>query len=143
MTRQISHNEIMATGDYSELKSIREYVRNHADNSGLSSRQTENIILAVDEACSNLIRYSIKFDHSKTIQIDVIDDKVSFTVQIIDTGKPFNPLECTDPNMKEYFKEFRKGGLGIKIIKSVVDKIEYKPHPKDSKENTLKLIVYK
>lgn len=143
MTRLLSNNEISAKGNYSELDSIRQYIRSHAIDSGLSKKQIDNIILAVDEACANLIRYNMDFDQNKTIQIDVLDSKLNFTVEISDSGKPFNPLENPDPNMKQYFKEFKKGGLGIKIMKNVVDKIEYIKKDSANKRNSLKLIVYK
>src|SRR5690606_1321169 len=103
--------------------------------------KVNNITLAVDEACSNLIHYNINFDSSKNFTISVLENNNSFSVLIKDTGKPFDLLKVESPNMEKYFKEFRHGGLGIHIIKKIVDKIEYNSSNSNG-TNTLILTMY-
>ena len=138
---KILNNKLSAFGDYQELEEIRDYVRKKAKVFGLPENKVNNITLAVDEACSNLIHYNINFDSNKKFTINVIENKNSISVLIKDTGKPFDLLKVDSPNMEKYFKEFRHGGLGIHIIKKIVDKIEYIPS-EDNGTNTLILTMY-
>jgi len=46
-------------------------------------------------------------------------------VVIIDKGKPFNPLEHSDPDLKAPVEDRKIGGLGIYLVKNLVDDIQY------------------
>lgn len=122
---KLMNNILSACGDYKELESIRDYVRSQANISGLSEDKVNNITLAVDEACSNLIHYSMKFDKNQQLNICAKTENNKFIVTIQDKGKSFDPINVQNPNMEKYFKEMKHGGLGIFIIKKIVDNIEY------------------
>ncbi|NTW50682.1 MAG: ATP-binding protein [Chlorobiales bacterium] len=108
-----------------ELCSIRCFVADAAKQAGFSDDDTERIVLAVDEACTNVIRHGYAADPSSTLSlhIDIQDD--CFVVTIDDSGKQYDIRHHEVPNMHEYFQARRTGGLGIKLIKMLVDKIEY------------------
>jgi serine/threonine-protein kinase RsbW len=88
------------------------------------------------------MRYSYNCKCEFNICIDIIISNNEFVVQIIDEGEPFNPLSVESPDMKKYFAEFRKGGLGIHIMRSVMDNIEYQPSQSSEKKNILMLTKY-
>jgi serine/threonine-protein kinase RsbW len=138
---KLLNNILSAYGDYKELEDIRAYVRLNAEKSGLSETKVNQITLAVDEACSNLIHYSINFDKKQKITINIENKKNKFVVTIQDKGKPFDPLSVKSPDMEKYFKEFKHGGLGIHIIKKIVDNIEYKASKSSSDFNSLILTM--
>ncbi len=133
-------NLICAAGKYSELRKVREFVSDKAKLFGFSSDDANKIALAVDEACTNLIQHAYHLDKSKQFCIEVETDKRRFVVKILDDGKPFNPLDVNSPDMKKYFSEFRKSGLGIHLMKLVMDDIKYSPSSKSRPQNVLKLI---
>jgi serine/threonine-protein kinase RsbW len=122
-----------------ELSRIRDFVYNRAIHYGFADEEAQKISLAVDEACSNLIKHAFKFDRERQIQVEIEIGKKYFTVKIMDDGVPFNPLSVTEPDMKEYFNEFKRGGLGILIMRKVMDKISYTPSSSKNKKNTLLL----
>ena len=136
------NNILSACGDYKELEDIRDYIRNKASESGLPENKVNNITLAVDEACSNLIHYNINFDKNKKFTINIESNKKEFSVLIKDKGKSFDLIKVKSPNMDKYFQEYRHGGLGIHIIKKIVDKIEYTPSDTKSNLNILKLTMF-
>ncbi len=119
------NNAIKTYGDLSELERIREFIIVKASDFGFSEEISYKIALAVDEACSNLIKHSFKFDPSKIINIKVQTENNSFTVIISDNGSPFDPKIVPTPDMQEYFDHFKRGGLGVHIIRSVMDEIDY------------------
>lgn len=141
MTRKKRNNEnsICAVGDFKELFRIRDFVYTKAIKYGFEDEEAQKICLAVDEACSNLIRYAFRFDSSKEICIQVEFADNYFTVDIMDEGAPFDPLTVNTPDMNEYFRKFRKGGLGIQIMRKVMDEIYYSPSTSSNPRNILKL----
>jgi serine/threonine-protein kinase RsbW len=138
-----TYKKIFVSGDTNELNRIRDFVIENALLFGFSEDQSFKICLAVDEACSNLIRHSFKFDTTKEICIAIEESKEKFTINIIDKGVAFNPLDYDTPDMVEYLKKFKKGGLGIHIIRSVMDEISYLPAMDNNTTNTLMLTKYK
>ncbi len=140
MTKDISkYNKLCIETDLSKLQEIREYVVSCSINFGFDDSDAQNIALAVDEACTNLIKYSFNFDTTKQICISIETKKNEFTVLISDNGSSFNPLNVTAPNMNEYFRKMKPGGLGILIMRSVMDDISYKPSTDKTHQNTLRL----
>jgi serine/threonine-protein kinase RsbW len=139
---KLMKNILSACGDYQELEEIRSYVRDKAIEYGLEENKVNKITLAVDEACSNLIHYNINFDKNKRFTINIDADKTNFSVLIKDDGVSFDLNKVESPNMEKYFQEYRNGGLGIHIIKKIVDKIEYLPSNSKSNTNILKLTMF-
>lgn len=143
MAEILENNSMIASGDYSELSEIRSFVKSKAESFGLTKKKSNYIVLAVDEACSNLIRYNMGFDISKKINLNIVENGKVFKVIIKDSGSSFNLLNSPTPEMKEYFNQYKKGGLGIHIIRSIVDNITYNPANPKNPSNTLVLEMNK
>jgi serine/threonine-protein kinase RsbW len=139
MIKNKKYGSLTAVSDNSELIRIREFVEDNALKFGFNEDESQKIALAVDEACSNLIKHAYKLDKTKTIWINIETQNNEFVVKIIDEGSPFDPLEVTQPDMKKYFKNFKRGGLGIQIMKLVMDTINYFPSYDGNSKNILEL----
>jgi serine/threonine-protein kinase RsbW len=63
----------------------------------------------------------------------------SVTMQIKDDGKPFNPLEIKSANLERQLDEREPGGMGIHIVRKLMDKILYK---REGGNNVLQLTKY-
>ncbi len=135
-------DNICVKANFSELEKIREFVFSHAEEYYFSEIDAQKITLAVDEACTNLMRYAYNCNFDFLICIDIFISNNEFVVQIIDEGEPFDPLSVESPDMKKYFAEFRKGGLGIHIMRSVMDDINYQPSQSTERKNILKLTKF-
>ena len=107
------------------LKQIREAITDVTSKAGFSKEIAGSIILAVDEACSNVIKHSCQHDHTKEIILEIEPDKKCLTISIIDDGIKFDvdSVEARDIN------EVRPGGLGLYIMEQVMDKVEYSQTP--------------
>ncbi len=138
-----AYNKICVSGDTNELLHIREFIKEKADEFGFTESQSFKICLAVDEACSNLIKYAFNFDKSKELCVAVESNGNKFEINICDDAFSFNMLEHKSPDLIEYLKTYKKGGLGIHIIKSIMDEIFYSPANDSQKFNILTLIKYK
>ncbi|MDD9304093.1 MAG: ATP-binding protein [Desulfobacter sp.] len=100
----------------------------------IEREQADYIILAVDEACSNIIRHSYKNDHSQKIDFLICLKKSRLDISIMDNGKPFEftELPCRDP------EEIHPGGLGIYIIRRVMDQVNY--HRSKKGQNIIQMV---
>jgi len=119
------------------LSSIRDFIRRRIANTGFTDFEENNIVLAVDEACANLIQHAYKNDASKQIDVRVELDASSIQVFISDTSDPFDPGKAELPDMRRYFAEHRHHGLGILLMTRVMDEVEYRPAANSVPYNTL------
>lgn len=78
--------ELVVQSKTENLSEIRDFVSEKAYDAGIVDTTVEKIILAVDEACSNIIKHAYKLSPEGEIIIKVEFDKEKFTVTIIDYG---------------------------------------------------------
>ncbi|MCV9388087.1 ATP-binding protein [Reichenbachiella ulvae] len=109
------------------MREIRAFVSEVLLDIGLSEKEAHKIILAVDEVCANLIIHSNKCNASEKLELfveDLGDNQISF--EIIDHGKGFVYDKYQEPNLEEIIKTRKKGGLGIMLVRNIMDKVEFK-----------------
>jgi serine/threonine-protein kinase RsbW len=111
------------------LAEIREFINSAAAESGFSKEVIDNIILAVDEACTNIIKHAYKYFPDGKIILSLKTDKKTFTIDIIDYGKSFEPGLVPNPDLQKYFNEKRVGGLGMYLMKTLMDEVKYTSVP--------------
>jgi len=107
------------------LSLIRKFTEDAARESGFDETTVPKIVLAVDEACTNIIKHAYKNSPEGKIFISISFHSSKFVVTITDNGKHFNPALVPEPNIKEYYKQRKVGGLGIYLIKKLMDEVNY------------------
>jgi serine/threonine-protein kinase RsbW len=122
------------------LIAVREFVSTAARECGFGDEEISRIALAVDEACTNIIKHAYKYDPTKDIVVTVRERKGGFEVTIVDSGLAFDPGQILSPNMKEYLSHYRRGGLGMYLMRSMMDKVEYAMAP--GRRNEVRLTKY-
>lgn len=113
---------------YSSTKNliqVRNFIENNARKYLTDIKVINQIILSVDEACTNIIKHTYKFEDNHKIEIENNIKNNQFIVKIYYNGDEFDPNERSVPDMKEYFAKYKVGGLGIPLMKKFMDKIEY------------------
>ena len=84
------------------------------------------IDMAVDEVFSNIAFYAYHPETGDvTVRIETEEDPLSVVLTFIDHGIPYNPLERKDPDVSLPVDERPVGGLGIFLVKKVMDGISY------------------
>jgi serine/threonine-protein kinase RsbW len=122
------------------LIAVRDFVSTAAREFGFGDEEISRIALAVDEACTNIIKHAYKFDPTKHIDVTIRHRDGGFEVTIVDNGLTFDPAQIQSPDMKEYLSHYRRGGLGMYLMKSLMDKVEYNIAP--GKRNEVRLTKY-
>jgi anti-sigma regulatory factor (Ser/Thr protein kinase) len=88
---------------------------------GFTKRDAQRIVLAVDEACSNVIKYAYEGDYSKSYSLDVTIGKGKLVVELKDSGKKPDVTKIVPRKLDDV----RPGGLGTHFIASVFDSVQY------------------
>ena len=117
--------ELRVKSKTENLSEIRDFVSTNASAAGIASASIDNIILAVDEACTNIIKHAYKLSPQGEIIIKIDYDEEKFTITIIDYGKSFEPNRVPFPDLRKYYREHKVGGLGMYLMKSLMDDVEY------------------
>jgi serine/threonine-protein kinase RsbW len=122
------------------LLEVREFVLRAARGFGFSEEEASKIVLAVDEACTNVIKHAYQFAPDREIEIVIQPVKDRMQITVIDDGTSFNPSIAKLPDLKQHLSHYRRGGLGIYLMRTLMDKVEYKYAP--GKKNEVRLTKY-
>lgn len=108
------------------LKGVRDFVRKSLRGHVTSDVQLNEIILALDEMTSNLMIHAhhCNPDHKLEMNIDV-PEKGKLVFEIMDDGEMFDINRFHEPEIDSLVHEKRKGGLGIRLVKSIMDEVLY------------------
>lgn len=110
----------------SNLKGIREFIRTSLRNHNVPELELSAIVLAIDEMCSNLMIHAHHCNPDHKIELRILDPKNSALIfEIIDEGNVFDINKFSEPKVDNLIHEKRKGGLGIRLVKSIMDSVEY------------------
>ncbi|WP_026955079.1 ATP-binding protein [Algoriphagus vanfongensis] len=119
------------------LSELRLFLNHTLADTQLTESELNQVTLAVEEVCANLIIHSHQCNESDQIKLAVRQDRDKLTFEITDKGKAFNLLDYEVPDLKKVISEKRKGGLGIILVKKIMDEIEFES---DRGLNTCRLI---
>ena len=122
---KIFEKEIVVKSTTDNLALIRKFTKSAADEIGFSDETTGKIVLAVDEACTNIIKHAYKYSTEGDIYIAIKFDNSRFMISITDEGKHFDPTTIPEPDLSQYYKQKRVGGLGMFLMKKLMDEVKY------------------
>lgn len=121
-----------------ELARVEGFINELADEWDLPLTMVFPLNLALEEALTNTISYGYDDDQPHTIRIDFSRKESILTIGITDDGHPYDPTAREDPDITLGVEERPIGGLGIFLIKKMMDTVEYQRI-----ENKNRLIVTK
>lgn len=132
---KLTKSKLVIKSRTENLSEIRDFISSAAYIAGFTKETTDNIILAVDEACTNIIKHAYQYFPAGEIILILKTDKNTFTIEITDHGKSFEPGLIPNPDLKKYLDQRRVGGLGMYLMKTLMDEVKYKTVP--GKSNTV------
>lgn len=108
------------------LKGIRDFIRKSLRTHVSSDVVLNEIILALDEMCSNLMIHAHHCNPDHFLELSVsIPSKGKLVFEISDDGEMFDINQFHEPEIDNLVHEKRKGGLGIRLVKSIMDDVAY------------------
>lgn len=122
------------------LALIREFVGNIAQQSGMDAKDSGKLELAVDEACANVIEHAYGHDITKEVIIRASLDDETLRIDVEDTGRGFDPNSVDQEKLDEMIHKRRTGGLGMRLMKTLMDEVHYEIEP--GKKNELHMVKH-
>ncbi|MCB0725518.1 MAG: ATP-binding protein [Ignavibacteriae bacterium] len=119
------NNQIKIPSSTKNLATIRKFVEDKALEMGFDPTLTNQIVLSVDEACTNIIKYTHKFNESESIELKIDTNGKQIKITINYHGDSFDPNNANEPDMEKYFEKFQVGGLGIPLMRKFMNDIVY------------------
>lgn len=109
----------------SKLGEIREFLQRVLRENSIPEVTVNTLILAVDEVCANLIIHSHNCNPDDHLELKVrLNGKSEITFDIIDYGDGFNINEYKEPLISDIVRQKRKGGIGLMLVRRIMDEIE-------------------
>jgi serine/threonine-protein kinase RsbW len=120
------------------LSMIRDFVGNIGQRAGMSPAEQAKLELAVDEACANVIEHAYGSDSTHEVTVKAKLDSESVQIEIIDTGRGFDPAAIEQVDLEQMIHKRKSGGLGLRLIRSLMDEVKYEIVP--GEKNELRMI---
>jgi serine/threonine-protein kinase RsbW len=138
---------IQAPGHGSYLAYIRAIVGDLARKVGFDEGEVAKIEMAVDEACSNVVRHAYSPDkewcwqqRDPEIRLDLRVEGGRLTIEINDHGQRFDFANYRPARMEDHLREMKTGGYGIPIMRNFMDEVQYSSN--DQTGNTVRMVKY-
>jgi serine/threonine-protein kinase RsbW len=126
------------------LKGVRDFIRGALKEHDVAELQISEMVLALDEMCSNLMIHAHQCNPDDLFELHIRVDKGTPVIfEIIDDGSAFDINQFNEPALGNLVHEKRKGGLGIRLVKSIMDKIEYQHSNGKNICRLIKLVDFK
>lgn len=119
-------NSIIIDAVDEAVDTVKRFILDKLAAFGCEKRPMMQIRLAVEEIFVNIISYAYRPDIGKAeVLCEVMENPLAVTIQFMDSGKPFDPLAYDKVNSPEETFVEREGGLGIYLVKSTMDSVDY------------------
>ncbi len=125
MFKNVSKEEIQIPAQMSYLREVRDFIEFIGKKYKFEDKIVNSFKLVVDEACTNIIRHGYRDIKDGKITIRAIIRRRSLTIVIIDQGISFDPRQVKNPDLQKYVQIGKKGGLGIFMMRKLMDDIRY------------------
>ena len=121
----LMRKNIVLANDTKELPRLTAFTEEVCEAVGLSSEETAQVKVAIEEAVVNVMYYAYPTGKRGDVTIEAASNEMRLKVTIIDSGKPFDPTVYAPIDTTLSAKERKVGGLGIHIMRQNMDSINY------------------
>lgn len=107
------------------LAPVRRFVEDWLQEQKVPARPSGQILVAVDEICANIIVHGNQENPACWLTVRLRTDGSTFVFDLLDRGTPFEPPPFAPPDVTQYVRERRKGGLGLTLVHLIMDRVEF------------------
>jgi serine/threonine-protein kinase RsbW len=111
-----------------DLAQVHGPVRTLLESHAVGERAAYTVKLVLEEMVSNVIRHGYDDAGGHEIGVRVAVAPEAVTVRIVDDARPFDPLDAPRPKCPGRIEDIRAGGLGIHMVREMVDDLTYQRH---------------
>jgi serine/threonine-protein kinase RsbW len=107
------------------LHMVHQLTKNLAESTGFEAVEAEQIALAVDEAATNVIQHAYGGEPGHEIEVHFDPEGESLNIVIFHEGEALDSVPVPEFDLDKLVAEKRKGGLGLTIMRQMMDKVEH------------------
>lgn len=134
MNKEINVSKLFKA-EINELAGVQSFVIDSLKDLSLDIKLQNQIKIVLEEIFVNIASYA--YDDEGDAEIKIRTENNQIFISFIDSGYEFNPLAKEDPNISAKASERRIGGLGIFMVKNLMDDVQYEYK---NKQNILTLV---
>ena len=117
---------ITVPAEAAALETVNAFIQEKLESINCPKRAKMQMMLAVEEIFVNISSYAYHPEVGLAeVGVDVNGDPSTVTIRFLDQGRPFNPLEKPDADITLSAQEREIGGLGILLVKKIMDQVDY------------------
>ena len=119
-------SSIVLVGHASEMTRLAKFVEEFATTHDLAEAERARLLIVLEELLTNVAKYGYDADGAAgtvTVVLALEGDRLS--IEFEDDGKPFDPLAQAPPGLDQAVEERSVGGLGLHIVRSLVEAARY------------------
>jgi anti-sigma regulatory factor (Ser/Thr protein kinase) len=118
--------ELTLPASRTKIPEIIEFVNRELERMDCGTKTRAQIDIAIDELYSNIAKYGFDDDGGEvTVTLETASEPRVVSISFMDGGRPFNPLERSDPDITLSARDRKIGGLGIFMVKKSMDDVRY------------------
>ena len=122
------------------LTAVRDMLEDICQQQQVPESTCFNLVLCADEVCTNVIMHGYADQSPGPMIITAQADTDTITITVSDEGRPFVPEEVPTPDLNADWQTRKIGGLGLFLVKTLMDEIRYETS--HVKGNRFTLIKY-
>ena len=124
---------------HQELERVTNAVEELGSKSSWSDELIFKVNLVLEELTLNIMNYGYEDDSVHLIEVSVKTDEDTVTIEIVDDGRPFNPIsDAPPPDLNASISDRHVGGWGIHIVRTIMDVVTYE---REENKNKMKLVA--
>ncbi|UCB45184.1 MAG: ATP-binding protein [Spirochaetota bacterium] len=131
---------IKLESDLANLSKAREFIAEAARGAGATSQEITKIEISCDEWSANIIEHGLGSKIKRSFSIECKSPEGKFVIIYENEGPRFNPIEQEVIDVNDHFSESKERGLGIYIMREMMDEIHYEYI--NNKINRLTIVKY-
>jgi anti-sigma regulatory factor (Ser/Thr protein kinase) len=120
-------DELRIEPQISEIPRLIEWVEAHCAAAGVTGDVAMKLALVLEEAVANVINHGLPGSpppHRVAVRLEIDADTVA--AEVIDNGRKFDPTTVPDPDLTSSLEERQLGGLGIHLMRELMDGLDYR-----------------
>lgn len=126
VTGDMPSDELRLEPALSEIPRLLDWAAGRCAAAGVAGEVAMKLALALEEAVANVINHGLPGSpppHRLAVRLEINADNVA--AEVIDNGRPFDPTGIPDPDLTSPLEERQLGGLGIHLMRELMDGIAY------------------
>jgi len=126
MEKSDQQQTLILANQLGELETIRASLKKIVADWNIPDSLEFSLNLALEEAFTNVVNYAFDDGKEHKIKLGFKKEEGSLVITITDDGQPYDPTQTPEPDTGLDVRERPIGGLGIFLVKKIMDKVEYR-----------------